>query len=609
MSAVPERCRAHRPIGLALLLAAQLPCQAAEAPPPAEAPRIVPVDPTEPELRRRPDHKPPPILAPEPLPDANRRSGLRAVAPAPIPPAERVICEATPTPGCLPPDAHAPQVYAAQAPLPSPDRWRLLDELALVNERWYDSYHQNTLKGDKPWSVTPAGEFRFLSLAAMNNTVVELRRLPSLRDGTSLTQRFWSQNLIASVDFQQGNTTFKPPDWSLRATPVINSSYLTVPGAATRTRGTDLDSFVGLQELYADRFLRTVSPRYDFDAVRVGIQPLSSDFRGFLFQDSQLAARLYGTRDGNRWQYNVVAIKRLVEDPASALNDVRVAPRADEIVLFNLYRQDWPVPGFIVQGLVAHNRNRERDPLAAGLLPRSYEVTYLGANGDGHFGRINLTASATLLAGTQSSGIVSPGARTVLAGFAAAEASIDVNWLRFRFSALYQSGDGDPDDDTASGYDALEENPIFAGADTAFWSRQSLAFARDTRLSLRNGLLNGLRPGGSDQSNFENPGLILAGIGTDADLTPTVRLSSNINHLRFDRTAVLSRLASRGPVGGAIGNDIGWDLSAAAIWRPYNNQNVVLRMPGAWLIPGAGLRALYADSAGFSLLGNFIFTF
>ena len=41
-----------------------------------------------------------------------------------------------------------------------------------------------------------------------------------------------------------------------------------------------------------DKHLRNVSHRYDFDSLRVGIQPFSSDFRGFLFQDAPFGVRL-----------------------------------------------------------------------------------------------------------------------------------------------------------------------------------------------------------------------------------------------------------------------------------------------------------------------------
>ncbi len=549
------------------------------APKPAQ---VVPLAPAEaPELRRRPGERPPRILPPieesEALPDPNRSGGLKAVLPASLP-------------------TVAPERYDAQAPTALIDRWRLIDSLGLVEERWYDSYHPSTIKGDRPWRVTADGKRQFLSLTITNNSTTELRRLPALIDGAALSQRFWQQSLIASLDYQQGNTTFQPPDWSLRFTPVSLSSYLTVPDGTGRSHR--IDSFLGVQELYGDHFLRTVSPRYDFDSLRIGIQPLSSDFRGFLFQDNQLAARLYGTRDGNRWQYNLVYVKRLAENAASGLNDLAAKPRNEDIVLANVYRQDWPVQGFNAQALVAHVENRERRV--------GHGVSYIAANGDGHLGWLNLTASMSLAAGRQHQSLTAAEARTVLAGFAAAEASIDRDWLRYRLSALYQSGDGDPDDDLATGYDAIAENPIFAGADTAYWSRQSLPFAGGRRLSSRNGLLNGLRStADAPTANFENPGLLLAGLGSDADLTPTLRLSTNVNHLWFERTATLSRLANTR----VASNDIGWDLSCAAIWRPFFTQNVVLRLSGAWLIPGDGLRAAYPDSAGYSLLGNFIFTY
>ena len=56
------------------------------------------------------------------------------------------------------------------------------------------------------------------------------------------------------------------------------------------------DHFVGIQEAFVDNHLRNVSERYDFDSIRIGIQPFSTDFRGFLFQDNQLGVRLFGTR-------------------------------------------------------------------------------------------------------------------------------------------------------------------------------------------------------------------------------------------------------------------------------------------------------------------------
>ena len=73
----------------------------------------------------------------------------------------------------------------------------------------------------------------------------------------------------------------------------------------------------------------TSSDRYDFDSVRVGIQPFQADFRGFLFNDNQLGIRLFGNRDNNRFQYNLAAFWRLEKDTNSGLNDVDQRPRDD----------------------------------------------------------------------------------------------------------------------------------------------------------------------------------------------------------------------------------------------------------------------------------------
>ena len=42
-----------------------------------------------------------------------------------------------------------PEAFPADH-IPVPDRWRLIQSLGLVRERWWDPYNQNTLKGDRP---------------------------------------------------------------------------------------------------------------------------------------------------------------------------------------------------------------------------------------------------------------------------------------------------------------------------------------------------------------------------------------------------------------------------------------------------------------------------
>ncbi|GMM92399.1 hypothetical protein [Qipengyuania sp. MTN3-11] len=534
--------------------------------------------------------------------------------------------------------------------VPIPDRWRLIESLGLVKERFLDPYHQNTYKGDRP--IDPAkvpwlpikGDDWFFVANVISDSVYEPRTFP-IPVGVQTTARpnsldvfgrpfsqVFSQTFITGLALIKGSTAYKPPDVEYRLTLATNINYVTVPERRVLfvepSKGTDrLDHFVGVQELFFDYHFRNVSDRYDFDSIRIGIQPFQADFRGFLFNDQQLGVRLFGTRDNNRFQYNFAAFWRLEKDTNSGLNSVVEIPRDDWLFVANVYRQDFLIPALTSQVTVAYNMNREggddikiddngfpiRPALLGNLRPREYDVVYLGYNADGRVGRINMTASLYGAFGEDRNSFFTGRSAAIRAFFGAAELSYDRDWARFRLSGAYASGDGDPYDDTETGFDAIFENPVFAGADTSYWIRQTIPFAgggRQVFLNGRNGLLNSLRSSKEQgQSNFNNPGLILAGVGADFDLTPEFRLSANANHLWFEDTTTLQVLRSEG----SIPKDIGFDLSAAAIWRPKANQNIVFRLSAAALVAGDGFRDLFTTTrdtdAYVSVLANVILTY
>ena len=433
------------------------------------------------------------------------------------------------------------------------------------------------------------------------------------------------QTVAVEFVYYQGDTVFRPPDWEFRFTPVFNINYTELDEVlgvnAQPERGkTRTDHHVGVQALFVDKHLRDVSTRYDFDSVRVGIQPFSSDFRGFLFQDSPFGVRLFGTRDNNRYQYNLGWFRRMEKDTNSGLNSVNEDLRNEDIFAANLYWQDMPQLGFFSQATAIYVRNREDDiyfdqngfiarPASIGEeRNRQYDVVYLGLNGDGHFGRMNLTVSAYAALGEEENGVFSGEKSDVQAFFFAAEPSIDFDWLRLRGSLLYGSGDSDPYDDKSEGFDAIFENPQFAGADTSYWIRQAVPLIGGGRVALsqRNGVLNSMRSSKEHgQANYSNPGIILAGAGVDMDLLPELRLSFNANYLAFADTAVLETARQQAP----IDRDIGFDLSASLIWRPFMSQNVVVRLSYAQLVTGDGFENLYGESDPYSLLGNVVLTF
>ncbi|MCW3849461.1 hypothetical protein OF829_19665 [Sphingomonas sp. LB-2] len=542
----------------------------------------------------------------------------------------------------LPPAVVQSNPGAVRAPLPEafptdqipiPDRYRLIQSLGLVTENPLDPYHQNTLKGDRPidrakvpWLPIKGDDWFFVA-GAISDTVVEPRTFP-IPVGVQTTERpqsldvfgkdasvVYSQTVIVSASLFKGSTAFKPPEIEYRVALAFNISHVNV----AERRVLDVrpsrpshrtDSFLGVQELFVDYHIRNVSDRYDFDSVRVGIQPFQSDFRGFLFNDQQLGIRLFGNRDGNRLQYNLALFWRLEKDTNSGLNRVMTAPRDDFVLVANVYRQDFLVPGLTSQVIALFNHNREgngiqiddngfpvRPALLGDLRGHDYDVAYLGYNADGRIGRLNLTASAYGAIGHDSHNFFTGRPAKIRAYFGATELSYDHNWMRFRVSALYASGDKNPYDDTEGGYDAVFENPVFAGADTSYWIRQSIPFAgggRAVSLSGRNGVLNSLRSSKEEgQSNFNNPGTFLIGVGVDFDITPGLRVSGNANRLSFVNTSSLETLRNEG----SIPKGIGWDLSAALIYRPRANQNMVFRLSGAVLQPDSGFRDLFENRA------------
>src|SRR5690606_14503442 len=165
----------------------------------------------------------------------------------------------------------------------------------------------------------------------------------------------------------------------------------------------------------------------------------------------------------------------------------------------------------------------------------------------------------------------------------------DRDWMRFRTSFFWASGDDDPSDGRAEGFDAIFPNPNFAGGQFSYWQRQAIQLfgvqlVNDFSLapSLRSSRVQG-------QTNFVNPGLLLVNAGIDAEVTPRLKLISNVNFLWFESTEVLRLYTFQDN----IAQHIGTDISLGAEYRPLLNDNLEIIGGISTLIPGAGFKDLY----------------
>src|SRR5205085_5648316 len=145
-------------------------------------------------------------------------------------------------------------------------------------------------------------------------------------------------------------TAFKPASQRLKATLIANLNYLRVEENAivkpdVRRGTTRTNGFLSLQEIWYERKLRDVSPNYDFVSFRAGSQPFTSDFRGFIFSDTNLAFRLFGNYESNRIQYNLAVFDRLEKDTNSGLN-IFHQRRDQQVAIANVYMQDFLRKGY-----------------------------------------------------------------------------------------------------------------------------------------------------------------------------------------------------------------------------------------------------------------------
>lgn len=532
------------------------------------------------------------------------------------------------------PESYASPVQSAAGDFQEfTDRWRVVlppYELTVPGSR-FDPYNQNRWKGDLPIR----GQDLFLNLSAVADTLVEPRQLPTPsgvgsarpgslqffgRDGQLLA----TETIALSADLFKGDTAFRPIDWRIKASIVADVNYLRVaengivnPDVRQGTSRTD--GFVAVQELFGELKLADLSPNYDFVSVRAGIQPFNSDFRGFLFTDTNLGARLFGSYQSNRDQFNLAFFDRLEKDTNSGLNTFDA--RHQQVAVANVYRQDFLVPGYTAQASLHYLRDEPSfhfdtngflvrpDPVGS-FTPHSVRALYLGWTGLGHFGRINVDHAFYFATGTDSlNPIAGPdpafGAHdqvNILAGMAALEVSIDRDWWRPRIAYLYSSGDRNPTDRTANGFDSILDNPAFAGGGFSFWNRFGILLpGTGVALVNRGSLIPDLRSSKDEgQPNFVNPGLRLLSGGVDLDLTPKLRLEATANYLRFDHTEVLELLLFQSP----IHTHIGWDLSLGARYRPLLSNNIVLLAGVAALLPGTGFKDIYGPDRG-PLVGTF----
>jgi hypothetical protein len=539
----------------------------------------------------------------------------------------------------------------------SPDRWTIgfpEDPRLERNKSFLNPYRTNVLKGDTP----VMGNYIFMVLLGESETLNLTRRVPVPQGVLASrpradeffgrgSQYILQQNFILSTELFRGDAGFKPADWRIKFTPVFNINYLlgkeNVVNQAANRGTTRLDNHVGLQEAFGEvrlgdtptifPFLRGRgsrgghSPFFDFTSLRVGIQQFNSDFRGLIFFDNNLGARLFGNFRDNKWQYNLAFFHMLEKDTNSGLNTLD--KRNQRVYIANLFRQDFIKPGYTSQFSIHYNddqpdfkqdtnRNIVRPAPIGRIMAHSVKAGYLGWTGNGHFRRLNVSHAFYQVFGRDTFNPIANRATSINAQMAFAEFSVDRDWQRYKISGFFTSGDGNPEDGTARGFDSILDNQFVLGGQNSFWNSQEIRLTRaNVALVTQNSLIPSLRTSRNQgQANFVNPGIFAVNFAYDAELTPKLRLETNINYLRFHKTESLRQLLSQQLVRKNIGIDYGFGIT----FRPLLSENIIMKAGANFMTPLDGFKDIFTSNCAgqncgqtsrflYSIYSKMIFTF
>jgi hypothetical protein len=478
--------------------------------------------------------------------------------------------------------------------------------------RLWHPYLQSKFKGDAPIF----GQDIFLNITAEDFFQFEARKLPT-PSGVSTerpnsseffgrsNQLFYSNDFSIGIDLFKGETAFKPVDWALRVLGVYNHNYIDVEERNVVNPNPQLGTtrekeFFSLQEAFGEIHLRDLSSNYDFVSMRAGIQPFVSDFRGFIFNDANLGVRIFGNYDNNRWQYNVAAFDMLEKDTYSDLNEF--SRRDQQIYVANVFRQDLIWKGYtgeltFLANFDGASRHYDKNgfitrPAPIGAVADHYvQAYYLGWTGDGHIGRLNINHAFYQVFGEDGFNGIAGRRVQISAQMAALELSIDKDWLRHKLSVFYASGDHDPTNSMATGFDTVFDRPFFIGGPFSFFSHQGFNLGGTAvNFKQRDSLVVDFRTSKSEgQANFVNPGAFIVGYGLDADITPKLRGFVNVNYIRTIDTAATELVLFTNHAS----NDFALDCSAGFQWRPLLTDNIIVTAGAGFLIPRWGYKDIY----------------
>lgn len=397
-----------------------------------------------------------------------------------------------------------------------------------------DPYNQNVLKGDFPID----GKHLYFNLNLVNDATWITGRtfLQNAATGNAAVNQFdfpFFNNVTTGFEFFEGTTqVFEPKRWDVKFTPVFNYN---------EALGNNFQPFLGYQEAFLAVKLADLSPFFDFAQVQLGVQGIKNDFEGFVYNDQNLAGQINGTLNANETNFALFYADRVFKDVASGLNtgifntgiqDAQQGLRNDQVSGLNYVIRDIR-PGLDLNLLYANNRDTQLGAVKANKLNPNAGVNanYFGAAVQGVIGRLDVSSGAYYVTGSDANNLLTGTPQSISAGMGFLKLDYPINFWKPHMAFLWASGDTNPGDGTANGWDSINDASNFFGGQFSFFEGNNLPGVFNGKvvfLTRGNSVFPSLR-NGNQPSNFVNPGLVAFNAGIDFQLHPKVTLFTNYN--------------------------------------------------------------------------------
>jgi hypothetical protein len=226
-----------------------------------------------------------------------------------------------------------------------------------------------------------------------------------------------------------------------------------------------------------------------------------------------------------------------------------------------------------------YNRDRRDD--------RELDVAYVGAAHYGMIGPFATTSAFYYAFGEDENAIFNPLSDQDISAF---HFVADVGYPIGRFTphvgVFYTSGDDDPNDGDAEGFDSIYDT-------IGVWGDNGIII--DDRINL--GSLTVLRNNSAvpslrdfdESANFINPGVLAFNLGLVANWTEKFATDMNLTYFQWDETAVLEAALKT-----EVDDQVVWEANISSTYKL--DENLSLTAAAAVLFPDEDMEVIYGDN-------------